>query len=100
MLTSPRTVREISRSSILAEQGRLIAFPNVPPERSAERLTLRHTWRPWTSFRLGRVFSSLGVCLGRKSRIAARIAGPVIILCALPGFAYAQDDMGRNALIV
>ena len=91
MLTSPRAVREISRSSVLAEQGRLIAFPNVPPEKGrAERLTLRHIWRPWASFRLGWVFSSLGVCLRRKSRIAARIAGPVIILCALPGFASAQ----------
>ena len=88
MLTSPRAVREVSRSSILAEQGRLIAFPNVPPERSAERLTLRHTW---ASFRLGRVLSSLGACLRRKYKTAARIAGPVIILCALPGFASAQD---------
>ena len=68
MLTSPRTVREISRSSILAEQGRLIVFPNVPPERSVERLTLRGTWLPRTRFRLRRVFSSLGVCLRRKSQ--------------------------------
>ena len=54
MLTSPRTVREISRSSIPAERARLVSFPNVPPERSVEQLTPRHTWRPWTSFRLGR----------------------------------------------
>ena len=94
MLTSPspRAVRKISDYPVLAEQRRPIAFPNRPPERSAERLTLRHAWRPWKSFRLGRVFSTLGVCLRRKSRIAARIAGPVIILCALPGFASAQTN--------
>ena len=91
MLTSSRTIRQISHSSVLAEPQRLIAFPNVPPERSVERLTLRHTWRPWTSFRLGWAFSSLRVCLRCKSRIAARIAGPLVILCALPGFASAQD---------
>ena len=67
-----------------------ISFPNVPPGRSAERLTLRHTW-PWATFRLGWAFSSLGVCTRRKSRIAARIAGGLIVLCALPGFASAQD---------
>ena len=38
MLTSPRTVREISRSSVLAEQGRLTAFPILPLARSVERL--------------------------------------------------------------
>jgi hypothetical protein len=90
MLTSPHTGREISRSSIPAEQARLISFPNVPPGRSAERLMLCHTW-PWATFRLGWAFSSLGVCMRRKSRIAARIAGPVVILCALPGFASAQN---------
>ncbi len=92
MLTSPspRAVREISQSSILAELGRL-AFPSRLLERSVEHLTLRHIWRPWTSFRLGGVFSSLGACLCRKYRIAARIAGPVIILCASHGFAAAQD---------
>jgi outer membrane autotransporter protein len=80
------------KSSLLAEQGRLTAFPTRPLEKSGvESLTLRHIWRPWTSFRLGWVFSSLGVRLRRKSRIAARIAGPVILLCALPGFASAQD---------
>ena len=82
MLTSLRP--QISRSSLLAEQGRLTAFPNVTLERSAER-------RPWTSFRLGRAFSASGVYVRRNSQIAARIAGPVIILCALPGFASAQD---------
>ena len=92
MLTSPRTVREISRSSILAEQGRLLAFPNVPPERSVERLALRHSLRPWTRFRLGRVFSSLGVCLRRKSQIAARVALPVIILSGMADLASAQND--------
>ena len=92
MLTSPRTVREISRSSLLAEQGPVIAFPNRPLERSRERLTLRHAWRPRTSFLLGWAFSSLGICLRRKSPTAARIAAPVIIMCALPGFACAQQD--------
>ena len=93
MLTSPRAVREISRSSVLAEQGRLIAFPNRPLENSGlESLTLRHIWRPWTNAsRLDRAFSYLEVCLRRKYKTAARIAGPVIILCALPGFASAQD---------
>ena len=80
------------KSSLLAEQGRLPAFPTRPLEKSGvETLTLRHIWRPWASFRLGRAFSSLGGCLRRKSRIASRIAGPVIILCALPGLALAQD---------
>jgi outer membrane autotransporter protein len=45
MLTSPCTVREISRSSLLAEQGRRIAFLDRPLEKSgAEPLTPRHTW--------------------------------------------------------
>ncbi len=55
------------------------------------RLTLRHTRRPSTSFQRRWVFSSLWVCLRRKFRPAVRIAAPVIILCALPGFASAQD---------
>ena len=92
MLTSPRAVRKISCYAVLAEQGRLTAFPNRPPEKSGvELLTLRHAWRRWTSFRLGWAFSSLEVCLRPKSKIAARIAGPVIILCTLPGLASAQD---------
>ena len=95
MLTSLRTVREISRSSILAEQGRLIAYPNWPLKKSnSESHTLRHIWRPWMSFRLGWLISPLWVCLRRKSRIAARIAGPVVILCALPGFASAACPVG------
>ena len=97
MLTSPRTVRGISRSLIVAEQGRLIAFSNVPPERSAEPLTLRHISWPWTSFRLGRVFSSLGACPGRKRRAAAPIASPGVGLCSLPGFASSQGTGGRRA---
>ena len=92
MPTSLRAAREISHSSVLAEQGRLIAFLNRPIGKSdVESRTLRHTWRPWTSFRLGWAFSSLGACLRRKSQIAGRIAGPVIILYALPGFASAQN---------
>ena len=89
MLTLSRTVRGSLQSSILAEPRCPIAFPT--PERRRERLTLRHAWRPWASFQLGFVFSSLGGCLRQKSQIAARIAGPVIILTALPGFASAQD---------
>ena len=54
-------------------------------------LTLRHTWRPWTSFRLGWAFSSVGVCSRRKSRIAARIALPVIILSGMTELSYAQS---------
>ena len=91
MLPSPRTVREISRPSMLAEQGRLIAFPNRPPEKSGvESLTLRHIWRPWTNFRLGWAFSSLGPCLRRKSRIAVRIVFPVIILSGATELTYAE----------
>ena len=37
MLTSPRTVHEISHSSVLAEQGRLIAFPNWPLNESGAK---------------------------------------------------------------
>ena len=97
VLTSPRTVREISRSSVLAEQGRLIAFPMLPPERSGvERRTLRHIERPWTSFRLGGCFSLWG-CLRRKAGASARLAGPVIILCALRGFTSTQDATRRGA---
>ena len=79
MLTSPspRAVREISHSSVLAEQAPLIEFTNA--------------LRPWTSFRLGRVFSSLGICLHRKSRIAVRIALPAIILSGMADLAYAQN---------
>ena len=92
MTTSPRAVRKISHSSRPAEQG-LVAFPNWLLEKSGvgAPLTLRHPWLHWTRFRVGWVFSSLAVCLRHKSRIAARVAGPVIILSALPGFASAQD---------
>ena len=93
MRTSPSSgpVREISRPSILAEQERLIVLSNVPPERSAERLTLRHTWRPWTRFRIGPVFSSVGVCLRCKLRIAARIALPLMVLSGMAELSYAQE---------
>ena len=37
------------------------------------------------------VLPSFETCLGRKTRATAWIAGPVIILCALPGFAFAQS---------
>ena len=92
MLTSLRAAREISRSSVLAAQVQLTAFAYWAVETSGvESLKLRHIWRPRTSFRLGGVFSSLGVCLRREVRVAARIAGPIVILCALPGFASAQS---------
>jgi hypothetical protein len=40
MLTLPRAVREISRSSLLVEQGRLAAYPTRPLEKSGvESLT-------------------------------------------------------------
>ena len=95
MLTSPRTRYEISHSSLLAEQGRLISFPNWPPNKgNSESLTLRHTWPPRTSFQLGWLIFSLRVCLRCKFRITARIAGPVITLCALPGFAAAMCPAG------
>ena len=98
VLTSPRIVREISGSSVLAEQGGLIAFPICPLEKSGvERLDTSPYSAAWTSFRLGGVFSSLWNCLGRKTRASARLAGPVIIPCALPGFASAQDAAWRGA---
>ena len=50
VLTSPRAVPEISCSSIIAEQGRRIAFPILSPERSVEPLTLHQIEGPWTSF--------------------------------------------------
>jgi hypothetical protein len=74
MLTSLRAAREISRSSVLAAQVQLTAFAYWAVETSGvESLKLRHIWRPRTSFRLGGVFSSLGVCLRREVRVAARI---------------------------
>jgi type V secretory pathway adhesin AidA len=90
MLTSPRTVHEISPSSVLAEQGHLIAFPHRPLKKSnAESPALRNIWRAPTCFGLGLLISSLWVCLRCKSRPAARIGGLVVILSALPGFAWA-----------
>jgi hypothetical protein len=75
MLASPRTVREIYRSSLLADRGPLIAFPSRPIEKSGvESLILRHVWRPCGSFRLGWTLSSMRVCLRRKSRSAADIS--------------------------
>jgi len=80
-----RIVREASRRSVVAEQGRLIVFPNWPLKKSSsESLTPRPQAR--TSFRLGWLISSLGDCLHRKAGASARSAGPAIILCALRGF--------------
>ena len=62
MLTSPRTVPEISCSSILAEQGSRIAFPILSPERSVEPLTLHQIEGPLDEL--------------RKTRGSARMAGP------------------------
>jgi len=73
--SSPRAVGEISCSSHLAEQGRLIFCPYRPLEKSSvESLTVGHTCRPWTSFRLGWTFFSIRVCLHSQSRIASGIA--------------------------
>ena len=88
MLASSRTV---------ADQGCQITFSNGQLRGVGGRLTLRHAWWPWTSFRLGSVFSSLGACLGRKRRAAAPIASPGVVLCALPGFASSQGTGGRRA---
>ena len=62
MLTSPSpwAFRDFSQSSVLAGQGRPIAFHNRPPKKSGvEPLTLRNIWRPWKSFRLSWTFSSV-----------------------------------------
>jgi outer membrane autotransporter protein len=77
-------------SSFLAEQGDLIVFPSVPLARSVERLTLRHIERPWTSFRLGRVFL--------LRRASACSAGPVVILCALREFTSTEDATQRRTI--
>ena len=77
----------------------LVAFPNLPPGRRGERLTLRHFERPWASFRLGWVFSCLWSCLGSKTRAAGRLTGPVLVLCALRGFASTQDAAWRGGTL-
>jgi hypothetical protein len=75
MLQSPRTVRDISCSSILVAQVRPIAFANLGVEKSGvESRALRNTSRPWTSFRLRWTLWFVRVCLRCKSRIAAPIA--------------------------
>ena len=83
---------EISSSSVLGEEGDLIAFSKRAPRRGAEDLTSRRILGPWTSFPLGRGFSSLGVCLRFKLRIAARVALPVMILSGMAKLSYAQED--------
>ena len=95
MLTS-RTVREISRSSVLAEQGGPIAFAILSLARSLEQLPLRHIEGPWTSFRHSRVSSSLWGCLRRKTGASANLAGPDI-LRGLREFISTQDAMRRSA---
>jgi hypothetical protein len=50
----------------------------------------RPKWPPRPSLASSGKFS-LEVYLRHKATVAARIAGPVVILCALPGFASAQD---------
>ena len=99
VLTSPRTVREISRSSVPAARRGLVAVPNPPPGSGVERLTLRHFERPWTSFRLGWVFSCLWSCLGSKTRASGRLTGTVLVLCALRGFASTQDAAWRGGTL-
>jgi hypothetical protein len=76
VLTSPRAVREISHSSLLAGRGRLIAFPNRPLEKSGvQSLSLRNIWRPWGSFRLSWTFSSVG---GAAADLYIRRAFPLM----------------------
>jgi hypothetical protein len=72
VLPSFDTLRESSRASMRAEPGRLFAFPNRPMSRVVRNRS--------THFLLGWAFSSLGVCLRCKLRIAARIALHVIII--------------------
>src|ERR1700733_7894614 len=58
VLTSPCGGREISRSPVLVDQARLIAFADRPFEKSGVGpRTRRHIERPSTNFRLGGVFS-------------------------------------------
>ena len=84
MLTSPRTVLEVSRSSVLPEEGGLIAFPSQPLEKSGvELLTLRHTCWPWRSFRLGWTFSSMRGCLRRKTGTKHRALGSPALVTEL-----------------
>ena len=99
MLLWPRALREISRSSNLAEQGRLIASPDRPFEKSGvEPLIRRHIEWPWTTFRLGGVFSSLSGRLERKTRASARFAGSVVIPCTLRRFISNQDAAWRGTV--
>jgi hypothetical protein len=57
VLPSPHTLRESSRSSTRAEQGRLIASPNCPlDKRGVKPLAVRRTWLRM-SLRLGWMFS-------------------------------------------
>lgn len=51
-----------------------------------------HFWRPWMLLLSGKAILPFGPCPGRKTRAVARIAGPVVILCAVPGLASAQND--------
>jgi hypothetical protein len=61
-------------------------------QRAIEPHTLVRFWRPWMLLLSGKATSPFGTCLGRKTRAAARIAGPVVLLCAVPGLASAQND--------
>ena len=100
MLTSPRTVREISRSSLLDKQGHLTAVPTRPLEKSrVESLTLRHACWPWRSFRLGWTFSSIWVCLPRKSLTKHRALGsPALVTKSLkPCSTWLRSLLPRRA---
>ena len=69
MLPSPR---KVYRCSLLGECGCLTTFPTRPFEKSGvDLLTVRHIRRSFRGFRLSGTFSSVGVCLRRKSRSAA-----------------------------
>ena len=86
----------ISRSAVLAEEGGLTAYPLLPRAKGMERLRLRLIDRPWTSFRFGRLFSSLWGYLRRKTGVSARLAGSGIMLCASRGFTSTKTQPGEE----
>ena len=98
MLTSPRAVREISRPSLRVEQRRLAAN-QIRPKSGVESLTLPDIWRLWSSFRIGWTFSSMRVCLRRKSRIKYRaLRSAVLVIKSLkPCSSWLRRPLSRGA---
>ena len=91
MLTLSRTV---------ADQGRLIAFSTRLLEKSGVKpLTARQTWRPWTSFRLGRVFSSLGVFVPQFPNCSAHCWSCYHHLCFASIRFSSRRNVGRSCLV-